>query len=73
MHNAIAWSHDLLMPGEQAVFRQLSVCEGGFTLDAAAAIGNGGNDALDLVDSLVAWSLVERAPDGMAQARFVML
>ncbi len=73
MHNAIAWSHDLLVPEEQAAFRRLSVCVGGFTLEAAATIGNGGEDALDLVDSLVARSLVERAPEAVGQPRFTML
>lgn len=73
MHNAIAWSHDLLAPEEQAVFRRLSVCVGGFTLEAAATIGNGEDDALGLVDSLIAWSLVERVPDAVGQARFAML
>jgi predicted ATPase/DNA-binding CsgD family transcriptional regulator len=34
MHDAIAWSHDLLSPAEQAYFRRLAVFVGGFTLDA---------------------------------------
>jgi predicted ATPase/DNA-binding CsgD family transcriptional regulator/Tfp pilus assembly protein PilF len=39
MRNAIAWSHDLLTPGEQAVFRRLAVFAGGFTLEAAEVVG----------------------------------
>jgi non-specific serine/threonine protein kinase len=35
MRDAIGWSHDLLTADEQAVFRQLSVFVGGFTLEAA--------------------------------------
>lgn len=35
MRNAIAWSHDLLSPEEQTLFRRLSVFLGGCTLEAA--------------------------------------
>ena len=38
LHNAIAWSHDLLTPDEQALFRRLAVFAGGCTLDAATAV-----------------------------------
>jgi predicted ATPase/class 3 adenylate cyclase len=40
----IAWSHDLLRPEEQVIFRRLAVCVGGCTLEAAerlAAAGDG--------------------------------
>ena len=39
MRNAIAWSHDLLTPEEQALFRRLAVFVGGFTLEAAEYVG----------------------------------
>ncbi len=42
MRDAIAWSHDLLQPGEQLLFRRLAVCVGGFTLEAAAGVCQGG-------------------------------
>jgi transcriptional regulator with XRE-family HTH domain len=39
MRETIAWSHDLLSAEEQALFRRLAVFAGGFTFDAAEAIG----------------------------------
>jgi non-specific serine/threonine protein kinase len=39
MRDAIAWSHDLLDPGEQVLFRRLAVFVGGFDLEGAEAVG----------------------------------
>jgi non-specific serine/threonine protein kinase len=62
---AIAWSHELLTPGDQRVFRALGVFEGSFSLDAVcsvasadAATGDGGARVLDVVARLVDKSLV---------------
>ena len=38
MRRAIAWSHDLLSPQQQGVFRRLSVFVGGCDLEAAEAV-----------------------------------
>jgi len=35
----LAWSHDLLAPGAQALFRRLAVFEGGGTLEAVERVG----------------------------------
>ena len=60
---SVEWSHDLLSDAERILFRRLAVFAGGFELDAAETVcaGAGGPEAhqvLDLLDSLVAKSLV---------------
>jgi hypothetical protein len=61
---AIDWSYNLLGDDERAFLDRLSVCVGGFDLDAAIAIATGiGLDefeAIEHLDALVAKSLVER-------------
>jgi non-specific serine/threonine protein kinase len=57
MRDAIAWSHDLLTPDEQALFRRLAVFVGGCSLASAEAVCGHGAIALgpwrDLFDAAV--------------------
>lgn len=76
---AFDWSWDLLGLAERQALAQLSVFEGGFTLDAAEAVLDvGGADGepepwtVDLVQSLVDKSFV-RALDGAGGERFDLL
>jgi len=68
------WSHALLAPEEQAVFRQMAVFAGGFGLDAAEAVCRlpGAHDVVDVTDRLVAKSLVTSERHG-AVTRFRLL
>ena len=60
LHAALDWSHELLSPREQVIFRRLAVFSGGFTLDLAQRVV--ADDALDawaVLDGL--GSLVDRS------------
>ena len=80
------WSHDLLTAPERALFARLAVFAGGFSLEAAEAVGadsegpdgQGGAgieaaEVLDLLTRLVDKSLVqaEAQPDGEARYRLL--
>jgi len=56
----IAWSYDLLEPGEQDAFARLAVFRGGCTLDAAEAVCEAD---LDTIASLLDKSLLRRRVD----------
>jgi predicted ATPase/class 3 adenylate cyclase len=80
LRQTIAWSYDLLTPGEQVLYRRLAVFVGGCTLSAAEAVVGGGEpdpsfDAVNVVDgmaSLVDKSLL-RQEDEAGEPRFRML
>ena len=74
---AMDWSYDLLTPTEQKVLRRLSVFVGGCTLEGAEAVcdakGDLDLDLLDLMESMVDKSLVQRDEQAQGESRFVML
>ncbi|MFN8512508.1 MAG: tetratricopeptide repeat protein [Chloroflexia bacterium] len=75
---AIAWSHDLLNAGEQALFRRLAVFAGGATLAAIEAVcappAPLAVELLDWLGGLVEQGLVQREfADADAPPRFTML
>jgi len=77
MRDAIAWSHDLLSPEEQVLFRRLAVFAGSFTLEAAETVvskpGELGIDPLEGVASLLDKSLLQQEVGPGGEPRFTML
>lgn len=78
LRRTIDWSHELLSPAEQALFRRLAVFAGGCSLDAVESVCQGGEvaapDLLDLLETLVDQSLlVSEADVSVAPTRFRML
>jgi non-specific serine/threonine protein kinase len=80
MRAAIAWSHDLLLPAEQILFRRLAVFVDGCSLEAVETIGGAGGTAtlhpasvLDVIAALVEASLLrsETGPDGTVRYRML--
>ncbi len=70
----IAWSHDLLSPGEQRFFRQMAVFIGGFTLAAAESVCAAASDGFSAIAGITAltdYSLVRLQPGDAV--RYVML
>jgi predicted ATPase/transcriptional regulator with XRE-family HTH domain len=75
MRDTIAWSHDLLSPNEQAVFRRLAVFPGGCTIDAAEAVAGTDEtrDVFDAMVGLVDGSLLRQEEGLEGEPRFRML
>ncbi|HEV3480230.1 MAG TPA: adenylate/guanylate cyclase domain-containing protein [Gaiellaceae bacterium] len=61
LHATIEWSHELLPPDEQQLFRRLAVFRGSFSLDAAETICAA---SVDTLESLILKSLVRRWGSG---------
>jgi predicted ATPase len=76
MRDAIGWSYDLLDAAEQRLFRRLAVFEGGWTLEAAAAVcaepEGAESGMLDGLTSLVEKNLA-RQTELEGEPRFHML
>jgi predicted ATPase/DNA-binding CsgD family transcriptional regulator/transcriptional regulator with XRE-family HTH domain len=73
---AVRWSYDLLEQAERGLFERLAVFAGGFTVEAATAIGTDGDrgeqDVLALLEQLVERSLVVvEIRDGQARYRLL--
>jgi predicted ATPase/DNA-binding CsgD family transcriptional regulator len=88
MRDTIVWSYDLLREYEQILFRRLSVCAGGFTLELAESINlerslqhqEHGEPAaeppiviLDTLEALIDQNLIEREQQASGDTRFTML
>ena len=77
LRDTIAWSHDLLVPGDQRLFRRLAVFAGGCTLEVAEAVCQSkadlGRSVLDGLGSLVDKHLLQREGSPETEPRFVML
>src|SRR5215813_13093778 len=72
---ALEWSYELLTEAEQAMWRRVSVFAGSFDLDAAeavCAVGRvGAGQVADLVDALVAKSILLRQEGSTARYRLL--
>jgi predicted ATPase/transcriptional regulator with XRE-family HTH domain len=71
MRDTVAWSHDLLDPHEQVLYRRLSVFVGGWDLEAIKAVCEV-EAGMDTLSSLLDKSLIFLAGDGPT-ARYDML
>lgn len=69
----IAWSYDRLPPEQQQLLRQLSLFAGGWSRDAAQALGDGLEQISSRLDALVEESLIQRRTLAHDESRWTML
>lgn len=77
LRGTLGWSHDLLSPPERELSNRLSVFAGGFSLEAAEAVGAGegivAGDVPELLSRLVDKSWVAAEAGGESDVRYGML
>lgn len=78
LHEAIAWSYQLLEPAEQRVFRRLAVFAGGATLEAAGQVcaappDASGEQITEVLVALVDKSMVQHQGQDESDARYWLL
>ena len=77
LRGTLDWSYSLLSESERKLFGRLSVFAGGWTLEAAEAVGADGSiegsDVLDLLGRLVDKSLVEAEAEVQGAVRYRLL
>jgi predicted ATPase len=76
LRDTIAWSYDLLTPGEQQFFRRMAVFQGGRTIEALEAICSGAGMQISVlagIESLVDKSLLQVREGEDGEARYWML
>jgi predicted ATPase/serine/threonine protein kinase/DNA-binding CsgD family transcriptional regulator len=79
LRNTLKWSYDLLDANEQKLFRRLAVFAGGWTLEAAEALGNTDHETqrastvLNAMASFVDKSLVQQVEKEGTEPSFEML
>jgi predicted ATPase/DNA-binding winged helix-turn-helix (wHTH) protein len=70
---AIDWSHALLDPAQQRLFRRLAVFAGGWTLEGAEALDDEPASVVDRLEALLDLHLVQRVDDVEGEPRYTML
>lgn len=73
LYQSISWSYELLAPAEQRLLQRLAVFSGGFTIEAAEAVGESEAGTLDQLTALVDKSLVHYQPDTPWGPRYSLL
>lgn len=76
LEGAVAWSHELLDPGQRDLLHRLGVFEGGFDVEQVEAVAGptaDGGDRLDHLLELADQSLIIAMPTGRGRIRFRIL